>query len=60
MLEHGLVMDRQLLISSVIYHAESQHGDVEIVSRETHGHYLDIAMQIARSARGNWPMFFAH
>ena len=37
MLEHGLVMDRQVLISSVIYHAESQHGDVEIVSRETHG-----------------------
>ena len=37
MLEPGLVMDRQLAISSIIQHAESQHGDVEIVARETHG-----------------------
>ena len=37
MLESGLVMDRQLAISSIIQHAELQHGDVEIVARETHG-----------------------
>ena len=36
-LEHGLMMDRQLSISAIIQHAEAQHGDVDIVSRETHG-----------------------
>ena len=37
MLQQGLIMDCPLLISSVIQHAEQQHGEVEIVSRETHG-----------------------
>ncbi len=37
MLAHGLIMDRQLALSSIIRHAELQHGDVEIVARETHG-----------------------
>ena len=30
-------MDRPLLISSIIEHAAAQFGDVQIVSRETHG-----------------------
>ncbi len=37
MLQPGLMMDRPLLISDVIEHAAAQCGDVEIVSRETHG-----------------------
>ena len=60
MLEHGLIMDRQLLISSVIQHAELQFGDTEIVSRETHGPlfrytYADCAArsrQLANALRG--------
>ena len=31
------MMDRPLLISDVIEHAAAQFGDVEVVSRETHG-----------------------
>jgi len=37
MLQPGLMMDRPLLISTVIEHAANQYGDVEVVSRETHG-----------------------
>ena len=37
MLQLGLMMDRQLLISDIIEHAAAQFSDVEIVSRETHG-----------------------
>src|SRR5580692_10228060 len=37
MLQPGLMMDRPLLISSILEHAEAQHGETEIVSRETHG-----------------------
>ncbi len=37
MLQPGLIMDRPLLISGLIEHAAAQFGDVEIVSRETHG-----------------------
>jgi len=37
MLQPGLMMDQPLLLSSVIEHAAAQFGDVEIVSRETHG-----------------------
>ncbi len=37
MLQPGLMMDRQLLISGIIEHGAAQFGDVEIVSRETHG-----------------------
>jgi 3-(methylthio)propionyl---CoA ligase len=33
----GLMMDRPLLISAVIEHAAAQYGEVEVVSRETHG-----------------------
>jgi len=33
----GLMMERPLLLSSVIEHAAKQYGDVEVVSRETHG-----------------------
>jgi fatty-acyl-CoA synthase len=31
------MMDRPLLLSSVIEHAAAQYGDAEVVSRETHG-----------------------
>jgi len=37
MLQPGLMMDRPLLISAIIEHAEAQHGATEIVSRDTHG-----------------------
>ena len=37
MLQPGLMMNRPLLLSSVIEHAAAQYGDVEVVSRETHG-----------------------
>ena len=37
MLQPGLMMDRPLLVSGIIEHAAGQFGDVEIVSRETHG-----------------------
>ena len=37
MLQPGLMMDRPLLISGVLEHADTQFGDVEIVSRETEG-----------------------
>ncbi|MDO8451161.1 MAG: long-chain-fatty-acid--CoA ligase [Rhodoferax sp.] len=37
MLQPGLMMDRPLLISDVIEHAAAQFGDVQVVSRETHG-----------------------
>jgi len=37
MLQPGLMMDQPLLLSSVIEHAAAQYGDVEVVSRETHG-----------------------
>ena len=37
MLQPGLMMDQPLLLSDVIEHAAAQYGDVEVVSRETHG-----------------------
>ena len=37
MLQPGLMMNTPLLLWGVIEHAAQQHGDVEIVSRETHG-----------------------
>jgi 3-(methylthio)propionyl---CoA ligase len=37
MLQPGLMMEQPLLLSDVIEHAAAQYGDVEIVSRETHG-----------------------
>lgn len=37
MLQPGLMMDRPLLISDIIEHGAAQFGDVEVVSRETHG-----------------------
>jgi fatty-acyl-CoA synthase len=37
MLQAGLMMERPLLLSSVIEHAAAQFGDIEVVSRETHG-----------------------
>ena len=37
MLQPGLMMDRPLLVSAIIEHAAAQFGDVDVVSRETHG-----------------------
>ena len=37
MLQPGLMMERPLLISSIIEHACAQYADQEVVSRETHG-----------------------
>ena len=37
MLQPSLMMSRPLMISSIIEHSAQQFGDVEIVSRETHG-----------------------
>jgi fatty-acyl-CoA synthase len=37
MLQPGLMMDRPLLVSSILEHAADQFGGCEIVSRETHG-----------------------
>ena len=37
MVQHGLMMDRPLLISGVIEHAAAQFGATPIVSYETHG-----------------------
>src|SRR5450631_3837085 len=60
MLQPGLIMDRPLLISAVIEHAAAQFGDVEIVSRETHGplfrytyaHCAARARQLAHALQG--------
>ena len=35
---NGLMMQKQLLISSLIVHADRHHGDTEIVSRRVEGH----------------------
>ncbi len=37
MLQPGQMMERPLLLSAIIEHAAEQFGEVEIVSRETHG-----------------------
>jgi acyl-CoA synthetase (AMP-forming)/AMP-acid ligase II len=37
MLEPGLMMDRPLLISTILEHAAAQYSEMQIVSRETHG-----------------------
>ncbi len=53
MLQPGRMMDRPLLISSILTHADAQFGDVEIVSRETHGpiHRYTYAQCAARARR---------
>jgi acyl-CoA synthetase (AMP-forming)/AMP-acid ligase II len=55
MLQSGLMMDRPLLLSDVIEHAALQFGDVEVVSRETHGPlfrytYADCAVRARKLA----------
>ena len=55
MLQTGLMMDRPLLLSDVIEHAALQYGDVEVVSRETHGPlfrytYADCAVRARKLA----------
>ncbi|CAG2150601.1 3-methylmercaptopropionyl-CoA ligase [Cupriavidus yeoncheonensis] len=52
----GLMMDRPLLLSSLVEHAEQQFPDVEIVSRETHGPlfrytYRELAARSRRLAK---------
>jgi hypothetical protein len=56
MLQPGLMMDQPLLLSSVIEHAAAQYGDVEVVSRETHGPLFATPMPTAPSARASWRM----
>ncbi|QCB47635.1 long-chain-fatty-acid--CoA ligase [Hydrogenophaga sp. PAMC20947] len=55
MLQTGLMMDRPLMLSDVIEHAALQFGDVEVVSRETHGPlfrytYADCAVRARKLA----------
>ncbi len=55
MLQPGLMMDLPLLLSGIIDHAAAQYGDVEVVSRETHGPlfrytYADCASRARRLA----------
>jgi acyl-CoA synthetase (AMP-forming)/AMP-acid ligase II len=55
MLQPGLMMDRPLLISSIIEHAAAQFGNTQIVSRETHGPifrytYAECAVRVRRLA----------
>lgn len=55
MLQAGLMMDRPLMLSDVIEHAARQFGDMEVVSRETHGPlfrytYADCAARARRLA----------
>ena len=55
MLQPGLMMDRPLLISSILEHSAAQFGTVEIVSRETHGPlfrytYADCALRARQLA----------
>lgn len=37
MIQAGMMQIRPLLLSSIIEHAAHQYGDIEVVSRETHG-----------------------
>lgn len=55
MLQTGLMMDKPLLISDVIEHGAAQFGNVEVVSRETHGPlfrytYADCAVRARKLA----------
>ena len=54
-LQPGLMMDRPLLISSVLEHAAAQHARQQVVSRETHGPlhrstYADVARRAKQLA----------
>ena len=52
MLQTGLMMERPLLISSILEHACAQFADQEVVSRETHGPlFRQTFAQAARRAR---------
>ena len=53
MLQPGLMMDAPLLLSGIIEHAAAQYGDVEVVSRETHGplHRYTYAQCAARAKK---------
>ena len=56
MLQPGLMMDRPLMISGILEHSAAQFGQVEIVSRETHGPlfrytYADCAVRARRLAQ---------
>ncbi|MEO8080474.1 MAG: AMP-binding protein, partial [Caldimonas sp.] len=52
---NGLMMQRPLLISSLLVHAERHHGEQEIVSRRVEGdihrtHYREVASRARRTA----------
>ena len=55
MTQAGLMMDRPLLISGLLEHGAAQHGNQQIVSRETHGPlhrstYADVARRAKQLA----------
>ena len=47
---HGLMMDRPLLISALLTHAESQHGDQELHARTGLGHFEQARGRIDENA----------
>ena len=63
MLQPGLMMDRQLLISDVIEHGAAQFGETPIIARETHGAMFRYnyaackksrAQRLANALKGSW------
>jgi len=52
---NGLMMQKQLLISSLIVHADRHHGDTEIVSRRVEGDIHPTLSMTATVARARWP-----
>src|SRR4030095_6290458 len=67
---NGLMMDRPLLISTLLTHAERHHAEQEIVSRRVEGDvhrttYRELAQRARRlanalAARGAWPTRWPH
>lgn len=52
MTQTGLMMNRPLLVSSLLEHGANQHGSQEVVSRETHGPlHRSTYADVARRAR---------
>ena len=55
---NGLMMQKQLLISSLIVHADRHHGDTQIVSRRVEGdiHRYTFRDMAARTRRMDSPV----
>ena len=54
------MMDQQLLISGLIQHAESYHGEKAIISRLTEGVFTATTIPRPASAAGNWPARYSN